>query len=229
MTSNWLVKAAWWASDYTYAVNRQARGLFSTTAPESMSTGELSPLVVIPGVYESWKFLLPLLTQAHERGHPIHVIPPLQLNLRPVVDAAAQVTTFLEQHDLSEVVILAHSKGGLIGKHVMIQPEGMNRVKGMVAVAAPFGGSSYAKFMVTPKLRLFSPHDATIRALALEEEANSRIVSIYGSFDPHIPAGSELAGAKNVELSTGGHFRILAHPQILVELTHFTPSHGMRP
>ena len=174
--------------------------------------------MVIPGIYESWKFMLPLVIQAHERGHPIHVVDPLGPNLRPVVESAAHVTSYLENNNLSGVIILAHSKGGLIGKHVMIQPEGKQRVRAMVAVATPFGGSDYARFMLAPSLRIFSPEDATIRALEAEAEVNSRIVSIYGAFDPHIPSGSELAGAKNVRLDTGGHFRILEHPRILAEL-----------
>ena len=33
-----------------------------------------------------------------------------------------------------------------------------------------------------------------------------------------VPAGSELVGAKNVRLDTGGHFRVLAHPRVMAEL-----------
>lgn len=218
MPKNWLRAAGWWASDYAYAVNRQARGLFARTDPKTLHTGDLAPVVVIPGIYESWTFLLPLIRQVHERGHPIHVIEPLHLNLRPVMESSSHVGEVLEQHNLSGAIILAHSKGGLIGKYAMIQPEGQQRIRGMVAVGTPFGGSVYARFMLSPSLHAFSPNDSTIRALAADDEVNSRIVSIYGEFDPHIPAGSELAGAKNVELDTGGHFRILAHPRILAEL-----------
>jgi len=97
-------------------------------------------------------------------------------------------------------------------------------VHGMLAVATPFGGSVYARFMLAPSLRIFSPKNSTIRALGLEEAVNSRIVSVYGKFDPHIPARSELAGAKNVELNTGGHFRILANPRVLAEFTLMAPA-----
>lgn len=218
MTKTWLLAPGWWASDYSYAVHRQARGLFTAVDSSTMHAGDRAPIVVIPGIYESWRFVLPLITQAHERGHPIHVVKRLQLNLRPVIESAALVSTYLEENDLTNVIILAHSKGGLIGKHVMVQPEVSRRIRGMVAVATPFGGSVYARFMVSQRLRIFSPADSTIRALAAEAEVNSRIVSIFGAFDPHIPAGSELAGAKNVRLDTGGHFRILAHPRILDEL-----------
>jgi hypothetical protein len=174
-------------------------------------------VLVIPGIYESWKFMLPLVREVHELGHPIHVLDPLRLNLKPVPEAGEVVREYLELHDLRDVVVLAHSKGGLIGKHVMIQPDAGWRLDTMLAIATPFRGSVYSLFMIPPSLRIFSPRDATIKALALKEEVNARIVSVYGRFDPHIPATSELVGARNVELPTGGHFRILSDPRVLDE------------
>ncbi|MDO8384687.1 MAG: universal stress protein, partial [Microbacterium sp.] len=61
-----------------------------------------------------------------------------------------------------------------------------------------------------------------IRALLLETAADARIVSVYGRFDPHIPGGSALPGARNVVLDTMGHFRVLADPRILDELDTLT-------
>jgi pimeloyl-ACP methyl ester carboxylesterase len=214
----WYRAARWWVADYSYVVHRQVRGMFTMTRPSTLTTGELAPIVILPGIYEPWKFLTPLISELRERGHPVHVVEQLKLNLRPVSESAALVGEFLETNGLDGVIIVAHSKGGLIGKQVMVSPPGALRVKAMVAVATPFGGSVYAKFMLAPSLRIFSPRDATIRALAAEESVNSRIVSIYGTFDPHIPAGSELPGAKNIELDTGGHFRVLANARILEEV-----------
>jgi pimeloyl-ACP methyl ester carboxylesterase len=161
----------------------------------------------------------PLIEVLHERGHPIHVVDLLRRNQRPVVEMAERVTEYLEAHDLTDVVLMAHSKGGLVGKQAMAFGAAGRRVRGMLAVATPFGGSSYARLMLlAPTLRIFSPRNATIIALARETAVNERIVSVYGRFDPHIPEGSELVGAKNVRLETGGHFRILAHPRVLAEL-----------
>jgi pimeloyl-ACP methyl ester carboxylesterase len=209
----------WWARDYTYAVAWQARAFFNRTDPATFLTGEKAPIVVLPGIYETWKFMQPLIEALHERGHPVHVIDLLRRNQRPVVEMAERVTEYLEAHDLTDVVLVAHSKGGLVGKQAMAFGAAGRRVRGMLAVATPFGGSSYARLMLlAPTLRIFSPRNATIIALARETAVNERIVSIYGRFDPHIPEGSELAGAKNVRLETGGHFRILAHPRVLAEL-----------
>jgi len=208
--------AAWWMRDYAYAGVWQTRALFNRTDPDSFLGGERTPVVVLPGIYETWKFVQPLVAAIHDRGHPVHVMDALHRNERPVVEAAAQVTSYLDDRDLRDAIIVAHSKGGLIGKQVMVGPAG-DRVRSMLAVATPFGGSRYARLMIAPSLRIFSPTDATIVALAREATVNSRIVSVYGRFDPHIPEGSELPGAKNVKLETGGHFRILAHPRVLAE------------
>ena len=210
--------AGWWARDYVYALYWQARAILGRTDPSSFRSGEATPIVVIPGVYETWRFMQPLVRAMHDRGHPVFVVDALDWNNRPVVEAADLVSAFLAEHDLEGVVLVSHSKGGLIGKYVMSVGREASRVQSMLAVAAPFGGSFYARFMVLPSLRIFSPKNATILALAHDESVNSRIVSVYGEFDPHVPAGSELVGAKNVRLDTGGHFRVLAHPRVMAEL-----------
>ncbi|MGZ0067776.1 esterase/lipase family protein [Microbacterium arborescens] len=210
--------AAWWIADYAYAVVWQVRAFFSRTDPGDFGSGEGRPIVVLPGVYETWRFLQPLITELHDRGHPVHVITALGRNRWPVPRAAGHVAEYLRQHDLDDVVIVAHSKGGLVGKQVMADAAVGSRVRGMVAVASPFAGSVYGRLMLVPTLRAFSPSAPGILALAREAAPNAHIVSVYGEFDPHIPGGSELEGARNVRLDTGGHFRILAHPRVIAEV-----------
>lgn len=207
----------WWARDYAYALVWQLRAFVSRTDPHDFLSGDRSPIVVLPGVYETWRFLEPLIRRLHDDGHPVHVIDPLGRNDRAVPVAARLVADYLEANGLGDVVLLAHSKGGLVGKYVMSLGGGGARISGMLAVAAPFAGSRYARLMILPSLRIFTPDDSTILALSREATVNPRIVSVYGRFDPHIPGGSRLDGAKNVELDTGGHFRILAHPRVFAE------------
>lgn len=212
-----LRRLGWWARDYVYAALWQVRAFFDRTDAASFCSGDGVPVVVLPGIYETWQFLRPLVAAIHERGHPVHVLALPGRNERPVAEMASDVEAYLEKEDLTDVVILAHSKGGLVGKQVMVGAGG-RRVRGMVAVATPFGGSRYARLMVVPSLRVFSPRDATIVALARQLDVNERVTSIFAAFDPHIPGGSELAGAKNVRLDTGGHFRILSDPRVIAEV-----------
>lgn len=218
MLRRWAGNWRSWVLDYGYATYWQLRAATSRVTPESFRDGTKSPVVVIPGVYESWRFLQPLVEWVHRDGHPVHVLDFARMNSRPVVEAAQQVSDYLAEHDLRHVTFVAHSKGGLIGKYAMSTDEGADRVTAMLAVATPFNGSVYAKFLLMPSLRMFSPRDKTIVALAKHREINSRIVSVYGRFDPHIPGGSFLPGAKNVQLDAGGHFRVLADPRVMGEL-----------
>lgn len=216
---SWLRDLRWWVLDYGYAAYWQVRAISTHTPSDSFLGGDGAPVVILPGVYETWRFLQPLIERVNSTGHPVHVLEFARWNSGPVVATADQVLAYLESNDLRNVTLVAHSKGGLVGKYVMTAAAGRERVTGMLAVAAPFSGSRYARYLVIRSLRMFSPGDQTILALARQDDVNARIVSVYGRFDPHIPGGSRLPGAKNVELDTGGHFRVLTNPRVFAELS----------
>ena len=208
-----LREARWWLLDYGYAATAQARAAFSQAGPEDFRSGAEAPIVIIPGVYESWQFMRPLIRILHDHGHPVHVVAALGRNRRSLAHASATVAAYLEREHLTGVIIVAHSKGGLIGKLLMTTDDPERRVRAMAAISAPFGGSRYARYWVMPSIRAFAPADAALQSLGQDRRVNHRIVSIYGVFDPHIPEGSELVGARNIQLRVGGHFRILGDPR----------------
>jgi triacylglycerol lipase len=200
---SWL--ASWWEFRYTLG-----RG-----EPAALASGDRAPVLLIPGVYEPWQFLLPIARRLHAAGHPVHALPALGHNRSPIRDAAALAQRHLDDLDLRSVVIVAHSKGGLIGKHMMAVDDTGGRIARMVAIAAPFSGSSLARYAPVSTLRAFMASDATLSTLAENFAINSRITSVYSEFDPVIPARSHLDGATNVELPVVGHFRILAHRTVI--------------
>jgi hypothetical protein len=213
-----LHDAAFWALDYGYAV----RGLAAAVLPGPDAEGYAAvrgragrTIVVIPGVYETWQFLRPLIARLHDAGHPVHVIADLGRNAGSVADAAALVSKHLSEHDLRDVTIVAHSKGGLIGKYAMALLDPDARIADMIAIATPFSGSRYATYLPLPSLHAFAPSDPTTVLLAGRTSVDPRITSIYGRFDPHIPGGSRVEGAVNIRVPEVGHFRILATPALL--------------
>lgn len=202
------------AADYAWAADRQARHLLGrATVPTG--PGGAAPVVLLPGIYETWEFLGPVATALARAGHPVHAVPGLGHNARPVPESADVVAEHLERADLTGVVLVAHSKGGLIGKRVLLSPAG-ERALGMVAIATPFAGSRWARYMVSRALRSFDPRDPVLLALAGELLVNERITSVYPRFDPHIPETGRLTGGRNVELPLAGHFRPLGQ-RLLVQ------------
>lgn len=168
-----------------------------------------APVLMLPGVHESPRFLDPLAAVLRATGRPVHTIPALRHNRAAIVDTALLVRRYLERERLTGITIVAHSKGGLVGKQLMVWPETSPRIRSMVAIATPFGGSRYARLAPTRVLRAFSPANATLLQLAADRDANARIVSVAAKLDPQIPEGSVLNGARNITLDVTGHFRPL--------------------
>lgn len=213
-----------WLLDYAYVGFWQVQGFLFRADPAQYLTPSAeaprgkAPVLLIPGIYETWQFLRPVADHLHRAGHPVHVVQKLGYN-RGTVEAMAQLAAgYLEEHDLTDVVIVAHSKGGLIGKFLMTMSSVAPRITRLVAVNTPFSGSVYAEFFFLPSIRAFSPRNPTLRTLLANLALNSRITSIYGRFDPHIPGGSFVEGARNVQLDTMGHFRPIADRRVLQEI-----------
>lgn len=239
MDNRRAAKLLQWAIDYGFAANGQIAALTSRVSrarPGAHALGEQGkPLIVlIPGIYESWRFMLPVARELHRQGYPVLLVPELGDNRRPVghgAEVLAKVLAALADRAVAEsrivqVVLVAHSKGGLIGKQVLLDRfdglDGLDgsdqsadphaeavEVLGLVAVATPFRGSRYAARARGQALREFSPESETIRQLSAREEVNPRIVSVLPSFDPHIPGDRTLPGASERILTGAGHFRVL--------------------
>ena len=201
--------------DYGWAYRLRITRLRGVHDPARLREGTLRPVLLLPGVYETWHFLESVGTHLNGLGHPVHVVPTFGHNLRPIARMAALAEQYVAEHDLVDVAIVAHSKGGLIGKTMMLSPVGGGRIASMVAINSPFGGSDYAHLVPIRTLREFVPTHETIVKLSANAEVNAHITSIFSEWDPIIPNGSLLDGATNVTLPARGHFNILDRPDLL--------------
>ncbi|WP_127473131.1 esterase/lipase family protein [Microbacterium sulfonylureivorans] len=248
-----LTRALWWASDYIYAARRQFAVLslpWSIGRPRPVPAAwgrgrpELPEVVLLPGVYEHWTFLRPLGDALAAAGHRVAVVHGLGMNRRSIPETSERLGRVLAElpPPAAGRVLVAHSKGGLIAKHLLVTSGAAAaaaveastggdpadaaatattedggpplRILGLVAVATPFGGARRARVLFAdPSIRAFLPGDETIVMLGRETSINGRIVSVFGPYDPHIPEGSALDGATNLEVPAAGHFRVLASPK----------------
>lgn len=203
-----------WAADYAYVVRQQAVALLGHRDPARYASGTRTPVLLVPGIYETWAFLEPLARALHDAGHPVHTVPALGFNQHGLAASAALVEDRIDALGLDRVILVAHSKGGLIGKHVMALPRGADRVVGLVALNTPFGGSVYATWFPARPVRALAPRHPDLVALGREVVPHPRIVSVFARFDPHVPGGSVLPGAVNVPLPQMGHFRVVGMPAV---------------
>ena len=218
-----------WLLDYAYVACWMVRGFLATSTPQDLlvpATGPLAPVLLIPGVYESWRFLQPVAVHLYRRGHPVHVLDKLGYNTGTIPDMALLVREYLDELDLRHVVVIAHSKGGLIAKYALREPALLDRVDRLVAINTPFSGSRYA-YLFLGGVRTFTPRSSLIRQLNQDRDVNGRISSLYSVFDPHIPETSRLEGAQNIILPTVGHFRPLGDPDSLNLISTLVHQHQL--
>lgn len=223
-----LGRAATWARDYLDATRGQARAFVRRTTPFDVSApaGGVT-VVLLPGVWEPWRYLEPLARRLAARGLGVRAVPALGWNLAPFVDAVPLVRAAID--DLhGDVVLVAHSKGGLTGKQVLVDwardaiagttPAGA-RLVGLVAIATPFEGTTRARLVPwwrsLTELRDGSP---ALVALAAETAANASIVELVPAWDPHVPAHAPLVGSEVVRLRAAGHFSSLESHETLDEV-----------
>jgi pimeloyl-ACP methyl ester carboxylesterase len=206
----------WFLADWLYALRWQLRSLRRGAPPEDYrrASGGAVPVVLVPGVYESWRFLQPLTEALHRAGHPVHVITGLGFNSGEIPAMAQAVRRYVDDQGLARVALVGHSKGGLIGKQLLVHANADGRFDRLVAVNSPFSGSTLARFLPLRTLRVFVPGGPLLRDLTAASAVNPMITSVYSAVDPNIPGTSHLPGARNVRIETVGHFRVLSDPRV---------------
>ncbi len=207
-------KLGHWVHDYLYAVHQAAYSFIYRGVPRHYLGYVVSgrpPIILIPGIYEKWHSLKAFADPLSRRGHPVYALTHLGYNTGAISRSAQLVRELIEEQKLRKVIILAHSKGGLIGKAVLAFHNRDNRVRKVIAIASPFGGSYAVNYFPIRTLRELHPSHETIRRLQQEKTVNRHIVSIFGVFDNHVwPEDScRLPGARNIEVNVHGHHKIL--------------------
>ncbi len=171
------------------------------------------PVVLLPGILERSTYLAPIGKYLAARGHAVHVIDALGWNLAGIEESVEHCLQVLHDEKVHGAVLVAHSKGGLIGKALLLDPRVEDAAIGLVAVATPFGGSTFGgplqrlPLVESSPLGLFLPQSSDLARLARDEDVNRRIVSLAPEWDQMIPGGSHLEGATNVIFAGRGHFR----------------------
>ena len=195
-----------------------------------------APVILIPGILGKWSFMKHLGDRISLTGHPVYIVPQLKYNVYSIPSSARKVRTvivhaipkfghilphlplgselirnFIERHNIKGGVLVAHSKGGLIGKYLLAHYNQDQRIKGMVAIATPFSGSRLAKLIPHKAFKELATESKIIHALEAHQAVNHRIISIIPEFDNHVWAerGSYLEGAENIQVNIGGHHKVL--------------------
>lgn len=201
-----------WIVDYVYllrggvAIRRRPPKHYRHYTKENMV-----PVILLSGLFLKWHFLRHLGNKISRAGHPTYIVPSLGRNLLSIPWSARLVRELLEEHSLSNVVVVGHSKGGLIGKYLLAHHNNDRRIKAVIAIATPFTGSRLARTVPHNAFRELTHESETIQKLQKTTGVNKRIYSLIPAYDNHVwsDEGSYLKGATNTIIPVRGHHRVV--------------------
>src|ERR1700727_1766670 len=127
-----------WLIDYVSLARGTVQGYFYKTPPPHYKippNAKKTPLILLPGLSLRWGFLKSLGDFLTKNGYPIYLVPALKNNVTSVEESAKMVREIIEKNNLHTVVIIGHSKGGIVGKYLLIHLNNDDRVKGIIALA----------------------------------------------------------------------------------------------
>lgn len=210
-----LKKIIYWTIDYAYMANGW-RMMYQYRKPPKHYLGHTisgkSPVILIQGVTLKWGFMKKLGDSISLTGHPVYIAPELGHNLGSVPAQSKIIEKIIIDNSLDEVVIVAHSKGGLIAKHLLNHSSVSPRIKKVIAIATPFHGSTLTKYLIGKPFKELRPKSETILNLSSKCDLDSKICTITPTFDNHVwhPRKSRLPTALiNQTSAVRGHHKIL--------------------
>lgn len=200
-----------WLVDYAH-IAKNWRKMYLHRNPPEHYLGHIAegkaPVILLAGISNTWRSLKKIGDRISLEGHPVYIIPKLGRNFEDIKSIAKIIEEVIAENNLKDVIIIAHSKGGLVGKYLLVHDK---RIKRLITIATPFAGSTIVKLIPHKAFKELSPKSQIIADLNSHPEVNKNIVSIIPSFDNHVfPKGSSyLEGAKNIKVDIYGHHKIL--------------------
>jgi pimeloyl-ACP methyl ester carboxylesterase len=199
------------------------------------------PVILVPGILGKWSFLKSLGDKISHLGHPVYVVPDLGYNIFSIPTSAGKlravvlsafpslghilpdiekgshaVKEVIEKNNLKGVILVAHSKGGLIGKYLLAHHNHDHKVLGLISIATPYSGSAMAKLVPLDPIRELHADSKIIHDLDEHTNVNHQIISIYPEYDNHVWAekGSFLEGAHNIAVPVHGHHKVVFDKEV---------------
>ncbi len=207
-------KIFYWIIDYYYLLLGKLL-MYFYKAPPKQYLGYVvkgkNPVILIPGNSNKWGFLKKLGDTVSDLGHAVYIPHKLGSNLFDIPTSAKIVREIIDNNNLKKVILIGHSKGGLVGKYILIHKNQDNKVNRLIAIGAPFSGSDIVTHLPFRSFQELSPKSKIIQEMNSNFKVNSKIVSIMPEFDNHVwsDKGSYLEGALNIKLPIKGHHKIV--------------------
>jgi triacylglycerol lipase len=204
--------------------------LFSPIKPAPSLDGTSTPVLLVHGIIDNHSIFALLRRTLHQRGFGEVRTMNYSLLTNDVPTAAAQLGQYVELLCTAtghrRIQLVGHSLGGLIARYYVQRLGGDARVKLLVTLGTPHGGSYLANLIPLRLGRQLRPGSALLSELALPApHCRTRMVAVYSPVDQVVIPGRNGRidhpdlRARNVAVPAVGHQSLLFHPRVIDAVT----------
>lgn len=213
-----------WHEFVTIAGNAPRMILYRVLMPDPPATRAGLPVLLVHGVLCNAGVWHPFAQWARRKGiGPIYALsygPPLASIELFADQVAAKIDRILEETRAKQVVVIAHSMGGLVMR-AYFRRYGGAKVAKLVTIGAPHEGSVHAWMAAGTSLAQIRPRNAWLAALGAPDGPDiPPIVSIWSWHDSMVApqTSSRIAFGDNIALGGVAHNALLRDPQVFGHL-----------
>jgi len=167
------------------------KATFHKKPPRNWESGKSGNAILIPGFLGSWYYLRKTGNFLNNLGYKIHIVTSIERNIYPISYGVNEIKKYILKHNLSKLIIVAHSKGGIISRLLLQDTEMEKRVK------------------------------EEIKEVNKNQNGIKKIINIYPEADPYVIPNKSLylEGARNIQVNIVGHVNILNSPITLEKIS----------
>ncbi|MEN9389293.1 MAG: hypothetical protein RLY61_377 [Candidatus Parcubacteria bacterium] len=186
--------------------------------PDEWVLGDVGTVVLIPGLHETNFFLYSVGNFLNQHGYRILTIPEFD-SLEPVGQIYTKLEKLVQSLDASNIILVSHSKGGIVAKYFLDNSNQSHRIKYSVSLATPYLGSVFA-ILRFHNLHELASSSNLIKEVSQQDAHVAKVINLYPKFDNHVIPNKNLLlkGAKNIQINVNGHTRILVCEETYTEI-----------
>lgn len=168
------------------------------------------------GYGEPWTYMEAIGKFFFEKNFSVYIIPEFTRNLKTISEQTKIVEEFITKKKLKNLILIAHSKGGLVAKYLLQYSKQAKNIKKVINIAVPYGGVVWGIFKHMNLYEL-KPGSEVLNSLYIKKGCE-KIINIYPKIDNVVIDKKSLKllnCLKEVELDVVGHANILFSKELL--------------
>lgn len=187
--------------------------------PKEWQLGSKGDVVIVHGWAGRWAYVWDLGNYVNKLGYKVHVLPKLGRNFKKVRIGTKILEEYLRKNDVRGVILLAHSKGGIICKSFMDTSKLASKVRKVITISTPYNGTLLG-YLLVGGLFEQAPTSSLTSQLRKDKRFNHLFVNLIAKRDNLVIPNKNLVleGALNKTVDVEGHMLILQSSQLLDEL-----------